>query len=63
MDNYLEQIHAKNADTVTIMVRYNGEEQLHPKSIRRCDLDLYTVGSSWYDRKDSFTVVSQEVSK
>lgn len=60
MSKYLEDLHALNADLVTIAVQYHGESCTSTRMVRRCDLGLYAPGTVWQNSNTgpAFTVVN-----
>jgi hypothetical protein len=54
---YQQQIEAKNADVVSIGIRYAGSSFVDSKTVRRADLGLYSVGSAWRSADGSTTFV------
>lgn len=60
MSKYIEDLHARNADLVTITVKYEGEDTNNTRMVRRCDLEIYAPGTVWLSSKGgpAFTVVN-----
>lgn len=58
--SYHAAIAAKNADTLKIKIRSSGTGVIAEKEVRRADLELFQVGTTWHsvDKSVTFTVVA-----